>query len=85
LLVGNDPQKMVAATTRLVSMIVSGMDVDTRELSENEFSIRFRNNPFETDGWRGLIEAALERTGVDPDVTTEVHGPQEVEFHVRWT
>ena len=83
-LIGKDPKKMVKATIRLLSTVMSGMEVVVNDRQGEAFSVRFRNNPHPVQGWRGVISGALEYAGVTPRVTVVEHGRRDTEYMIAW-
>ena len=41
LLVGNDPRRRIKATVRLITLVMSGLEIEVNERSEKEFSLRW--------------------------------------------
>jgi len=84
LLVGNDPGKMIKATTRLITLVISGMKFEVQELGEKEYSVRVQHGPFLPQGWKGAFEGALEATGITPRTEIIQRGPEDFEYLIRW-
>lgn len=82
---GKDPRKIVLATVKLVSKVVSGLIIDVEERDRHEFALRFRNSPHIPLGWKGTVDAALEHAGVTPDVRILTHGHHDFEIVVGWS
>lgn len=84
-MVGKDPKKLVRGTVRLIAAVTSGLVIDVTEKGEKEFSVRFRNAPHRPMAWKGTIDAALESTGIAPDVRIVNHGVNNNEFVITWS
>jgi len=84
LLIGSDPRKMIKATVRLITLVMSGLEIGVEEVDEKKFSLRFRNNPFPPQAWHGAFDGALEATGITPRTKIIEHSPKDVEFLISW-
>ena len=78
-------RKIVLATVKLVSKVISGLDIDIEKREDKEFSLRFRNSPHLPLAWKGTIEGALDYTGVEPNVRVVNHGHNDFEIVVGWS
>ena len=83
-LIGKDPRRMVKATIRMLSTVMRGMDVVVNDQDDEQFSVRFINNPHPLQGWRGVICGALDFAGVKPKVGIIEHSRHDTEYTIDW-
>ena len=81
---GNDIEKAVIGVQKALDTVTTGLIVEINKLSENNYSIRMKNNPHPIEYYRGVYSSAMSYFQVDFEIGEKTYGEGDYEYIVEW-
>jgi len=83
-LAGKSIKTLLLSSPRFWGAMTKGLDIETKELSENAVSIRFHNNPYTMQGLKGLFMEGLQYFKINGTVEGKIFSQNDHEYIISW-